>query len=138
MISDEFGDYAGDDQDIIRMMMQTCFNCADEWTEPCEERGHERLLTEQDLKWAVCGTCHGSGTSSLYLGSFTGEQLWEDPEFADDYLSGRYDRPCPECGGRTTVREISENAEHRDQIDEWFKDMYEMRAIEAAERRAGA
>lgn len=160
-MSDEYGDYAGDDQNTIRLMMEQCFNCDDEWTdvpirdwvvndsgqwsttgpiirEPCEDRGHERLLTEHDLQWAVCGTCHGKGKSSLYLGSFTGEQLWEDPEFAEEYMEGRYDRACPECGGRTTVRAIRDDATHRDVIDAWFKDMHDMRAEEAAERRMGA
>ena len=40
------------------------------------------------------------------------------------------DRPCPECGGRTTVRAIREDARHRDEIEAWFRDMHDMRAME--------
>jgi hypothetical protein len=153
MYSDEFGDYAGEEQKTIRSMMEHCVNCDDEWAEEdvacppewriedrksCRDLGHEKLLTEADLEWAVCGTCRGKRTSSLYLGSFSSEELWEDPDFAEEYLDGAYDRPCPECDGRTTVRQISEHAKHRERIDEWFQGMHELRAEEMAERRMGA
>lgn len=153
-MSDEFGDYAGDEQNTIRMLMETCVHCEAElsfdddagWVsrykpDTCAAVGyeHEPILSDKDMEWAVCGTCHGKGTSSLYLGSFSAEALWEDPEFAEEYMEGRYDKPCPECGGRTTVRAIREGAaKHQVQIDEWFKGMYELRAEEAAERRMGA
>ena len=156
--SDEFGDYVGDEQNIIKLMMGICAYCGvdiaqdehgyvDRTGGDCcsgddnlvNENGmHEPVVSERDLEWAVCGTCYGKGTSSLYLGSFSTEQLWEDPEFAEEYMSGRYDKPCPECGGRTTVRQVREGAKHSDQIEEWFKGMYELRAEEASERRMGA
>ncbi len=61
-----------------------------------EETGGERELP---FVWAICGTCDGHGKSSAYLNAFTGDQMREDPEFADDYRAGLYDRCCDECGG---------------------------------------
>lgn len=56
--------------------------------------------------WHICGTCDGDGTSSAYLGSFTREDFDEDPDFAEDYMRGGYDRPCPTCGGTGKVAEV--------------------------------
>jgi len=92
-------------------------------------------------RWEVCHYCDGSGGSSAYLGAFTPDELWEQgEEFVEDYLGGRYDRDCPECGGRTTVPVVDEDhcdpaalaAYNRQQELEW-----EFRAAQEAERRAG-
>jgi DnaJ-class molecular chaperone len=60
------------------------------------------------FKWAICPSCGGHGKSSAYLGAFTGEQMRDDPEFAEDYMAGHYDRTCEECGGSGKVKEINE------------------------------
>lgn len=141
-MSDEFGDYAGDEQKTIRTMLTTCecggvFDRHDGCDVPdCDISS--AVLGDSDLEWEVCGTCRGRGTSSLYLGSFSTEQLWEDPEFAEEYMEGRYDRPCPECDGRTTVQVVTEAAMERPLVAEWFRDMSDLRAEEMAERRMGA
>lgn len=102
-------------------------------------------------RWAVCPACDGGGTdrgASVECdgGGFTGSE-WRDldPDFRRDYLSGRYDRPCYTCKGRTTVLEIDEEActgwrfrillaEYRRQM----ADSAEIDAMHAAERRMGA
>jgi hypothetical protein len=59
---------------------------------------------ELPFKWIICGACDGHGKSSAYLGAFTGEQMREDPDFADDYRRGFYDRACDDCGGTGKVK----------------------------------
>lgn len=56
-------------------------------------------LTHLPGGWAICPDCNGHGGSSAYLGAFTREDMDEDPEFFEDYMAGRYDRPCPNCNG---------------------------------------
>jgi RecJ-like exonuclease len=58
------------------------------------------------FKWCICPHCEGNGTSSAYLGAFTGEQLRDDPEFAEDYIAGHYDRACDTCGGSGKVKVV--------------------------------
>lgn len=54
-------------------------------------------------KYDVCPTCRGRGLSSAYLGTFTAEDMAEDPDFARDYAAGRYDRECETCDGLRVV-----------------------------------
>jgi hypothetical protein len=56
--------------------------------------------------WGVCPTCDGKGTHvnpSIDAGGITGSDMADDPEFFEDYMGGRYDVTCSQCGGRTTV-----------------------------------
>lgn len=96
------------------------------------------VITEADLEWVVCPTCNGRGTSTAYLGSFTADDFAEDPDFAEDYFSGFYDRACDECDGRTTVRELTEAARQRPEVAEEIQSWAETEAIYAMERRMGA
>ena len=48
-------------------------------------------------EWEICGHCRGAGKSSDYLGVIHPED-WE-PEDLEDYVSGKYDRPCRKCSG---------------------------------------
>lgn len=57
-------------------------------------------------KIVICDACSGKGSSSAYLGAFSGERLAEaraDDEFWEDYMSGKLDRPCETCGGAGRV-----------------------------------
>lgn len=66
-------------------------------------------------KYQVCPTCEGEGQSSAYLGAFTASEMEEQgPEFMEDYIAGRYDRPCDECQGRRVVTA----EEHEDYLDD--------------------
>ena len=60
--------------------------------------------------WEVCDMCRGNGTvvnPSIDAGGLSWDDFDADPDFYDDYMSGQYDQPCPECNGRTTVQEIN-------------------------------
>ena len=91
-------------------------------------------------KWAVCDYCRGNGTSSAYLGAFTQSEWYEqDVEFRENYMAGMYDRPCPECDGRTTVKVADTDRMTEEQLAEYESElradaMY--RAEVQAERRA--
>ena len=58
-------------------------------------------------EYEICDACRGTGVTTRHIerdgGGFTAsewaEECYEDPDFAEDYLSGVYDRPCPECQG---------------------------------------
>lgn len=93
------------------------------------------------FKRIVCPQCDGRGTSSLYLGSFSGDDMYEDPDFAEDYFRGNYDRTCESCDGRNVVEIIDVerlDPEVREEYEEWMRDGYESDAIYRAERRMGA
>jgi RecJ-like exonuclease len=92
---------------------------------------------ELPTKWKICPQCEGHGKSSLYLGAFTGEQMREDPEFAEEYMAGRYDRTCETCKGSGKVEEVDRrrcNAKLLRAYDKQQDSITEMRAIERQER----
>lgn len=60
-------------------------------------------------KWEICFACDGHGKSSAYLGAFTHDELFEDLDFAEEYLEGRYDRPCDCCDGQGKVKVADHN-----------------------------
>lgn len=136
--------------------------CGKEWPEmvnncPCGEvqpkEWTEGMWTEGEFVWEfpgeyeVCGTC--SGTGSTYLGwpsnqqpAFTMEDFHrEGPDFYEDYMTGAYDKCCPECNGERVVAVIDEK--HLSKIDEeifeaWgyhLKCEYDYQAEVEAERR---
>ena len=102
-------------------------------------------LVDEDWRPPVqrekCPQCDGTGASSLYLGAFTSEQMSEDPDFADDYWRGGYDRTCETCEGRNVVEIIDDRMlpeDLRESFLEWMADAYQDDAIQRAEWRMGA
>lgn len=74
-----------------------------------DDESHE---VEMPIEWAVCWLCNGRGTHvnpAIDCGGLTAADFYEDPDFAEDYFSGKYDQICNECGGRTTVPVISDS-----------------------------
>lgn len=93
--------------------------------------------------WAVCPVCDGKGSHvnpSIDCNGLTGEDFAEDPDFAEDYFSGRYDQACNRCGGRTTVRVVDRDACEAHLLALYDADedaKWEMEAERLAEIRAG-
>jgi len=105
------------------------------------------------VRWEICPACDGHATTTRHIepdgGGFTAsewaEACGDDPDFEEDYFSGRYDRPCPDCSGKGRVQVIDKEAVtnrwllkvlaeyHRQQ-----RDSAEIDAIHEAERRMGA
>lgn len=100
-------------------------------------------------KWEVCGCCRGSGSTAFgysernQIAWTQSEWAEEDPDFREDYMNGYYDRPCPECNGRTTVMVVDEkkfNETHKKWYQAWCEELergYYYDAIAEAERRFG-
>ncbi len=105
-----------------------------EWTEEAEI----------PCVYVVCGTCDGKGTHvnpSIDASGIGPEGFHEDPDFADDYLRGRFDVRCYGCGGDRVIptpdQDRCDPAVLR-AIEERERAMWEMHQEEMAERRMGA
>ena len=69
----------------------------DEWAET-----EEKWIT---VKFEVCPTCQGKGTHvdpNVDAGGLTQEDF-DDPDFKEDYLSGRFNVSCNHCNGMRVV-----------------------------------
>lgn len=54
------------------------------------------------MEYEVCGLCQGSGKTvnpNIDCGGISQEDFDEDPDFEQDYFSGRYDITCTRCRG---------------------------------------
>ncbi len=112
----------------------------------------ELKFTDQDgneasvpAVYEVCPTCSGHGAHSRAVerdgGGFTASE-WadEDPDFREDYLSGRYDRTCEECHGQRVILVpdfARMDVEEARAFEANSNALADMRAEEAAERRFG-
>jgi len=82
-----------------------------------ETNERDMSVTFEDLKgksrtisacYDVCLACEGKGKTSAHVehigGGFTASE-WDEmgEEFQDNYMSGVYDKPCPECKGNRVV-----------------------------------
>lgn len=103
-----------------------------------DDDGNEVALP---MRWVVCPQCEGRGGTSAHLGAFTWDEMDDmGDEFREDYFSGRYDRSCNLCHGRTTVEEADWDlmTPEQERLYECFLDAkYQYDAVAAAERRAG-
>jgi hypothetical protein len=73
------------------------------------------------VEWGVCPTCHGRGSHvnpSIDAHGLTDEDFDADPDFAEDYLRGKYDVSCNECGGRRVVPVPADDDPNRDRVFE--------------------
>lgn len=76
--------------------------------QPDEE---SQLIAEVPIRFEVCPLCDGTGTHvnpSIDAHGITGDEWDRDWSYEDreNYMSGFYDVPCNECGGRRVVPEI--------------------------------
>lgn len=92
-------------------------------------------------RWRICSHCQGDGMSSAYLGAFTGDQMREDPDFAEEYMQGRYDRTCDECNGSGKVKVVDYHKCDPELYELYIEQRRESRAVDEMaemERRMGA
>lgn len=96
------------------------------------------------MVFVVCDLCNGKGkhvNPSIDAHGLSREDFDEDPDFAEDYFSGVYDVPCAQCHGRrvhAVPDEDNNPKELLEKIAEHEKDLRDMYAEMAAERRNGA
>ena len=58
---------------------------------------------EVRTKFEVCSMCEGSGkvtNPNIDAGGISQDDFYDDPDFEEDYFSGRYDITCPHCNGK--------------------------------------
>lgn len=96
-------------------------------------------------KFEVCGTCQGKGSHvnpAIDGNGLSAEDFEEAGEdFRDDYMAGVYDVQCYECKGLRVVEVVDRERCSPEKLaawDKWQREDDEVRAIERAERRAGA
>jgi len=106
--------------------------------------GHDGRLSFP-TNYDVCPLCNGTGkvvNPSIDCGGLTAEDFAEDPEFAEAYWRGDYDKTCPTCGGkRVTIGMANFKITHpkvAKLIEEWEKEEAISAAESAAELRMGA
>lgn len=105
-----------------------------------EDENGDEVTHTVPIKFEVCPTCDGRGkhaNPSVDCNGLSADDFAEDPDFAEDYVSGRYDVSCYECGGRNVVpvcadEKVSELLREKAEEDAYF------RSIQEAERRMGA
>ncbi len=59
-----------------------------------------------NVRFEVCDLCHGKGTMvnpSIDAGGLGAYDFHEDPDFYEDYHSGRFDVTCSQCKGKRVV-----------------------------------
>lgn len=72
-------------------------------------------------KWIVCPVCEGEGKTvnpNIDAHGLSAADFAEDPDFAEEYMSGTYDITCGGCNGLRVVteeriEELHRNAEDR-------------------------
>ena len=92
--------------------------------------------------YTVCTECNGEGKSSHYLGVISDEDAADD-DWMQDYMSGRFDKPCNTCKG-LRVESIMDpeyldaHPDIRQMVDDHDAEEAEYRATCRAERMFGA
>jgi len=97
---------------------------------------------EVPAQFEVCSTCEGKGTHvnpSIDAHGISEEEFDEDPDFREDYFSGRYDVQCNECHGRRVVPVVAESCDPvlKAKAEQWEQDHYDYQRECEAERRMG-
>lgn len=100
-----------------------------------EDGGSETLRLPS--KRIVCPYCGGGGTRDVFPNGVPSE-YFDEPDFAEDYRSGMYDRLCDECHGNNVLDVIDYDAldeETRAKV-EWHEEQQAAYQAEVdAERR---
>jgi len=92
------------------------------------------------IEMKVCPTCGGRGSytnPNIDRNGLSREDLEEDLDFAEDYLTGRFHIRCEHCRG-TNVVPCPTKQEHIDLVTSILNDRYYYDAEVEEERRMGA
>ena len=72
----------------------------------------ENKKIELPTHWEVCDVCHGAGSHvnpNIDCGGIS-EEMHDDPDFRENYMSGVYDVTCYTCGGKRVVKGVDWDA----------------------------
>lgn len=101
----------------------------------------EEVTLRLPARFEVCDLCNGKGTTvnpSIDAGGLSQEDFDEDPDFEEEYFSGMYDIPCPQCRGKRVIPVINEAAMSKEQkaaYDEYTEEQQEIAKDNYADRR---
>lgn len=108
----------------------------------------EEITLEFPAEYQVCSLCHGQGkhvNPSIDAHGISAEEFYDDPDFAEDYLSGTYDVECYRCHGLRVQPEIvaekelsEEQRKNLRRLEEYQREEAAYRAECEMERRMGA
>lgn len=95
--------------------------------------------TERNLpwEWSVCPVCRGNGSHvnpSIDAGGLTSADFADDPDFADDYMSGMYDVPCNRCSGKRVVPSVAWDVLTDEEASAYRQQLEDDAAADAAQR----
>ena len=126
-------------RDSAKVVLNECF---------LEQLQESELLPEDHdgkmelpSKYEVCDLCSGSGkvvNPSIDCCGLTQEDFDEDPDFEENYRSGRFDITCPECGGLRVIPTPTFPPEIQEEINSWWRSEADYARETAAERAMGA
>jgi len=70
----------------------------------------DEMLVTFPVHYKMCHECAGHGVEvnpSIDAGGISGEDMYDDPDFAEAYFGGAYDQKCSTCDGEKVVPEIN-------------------------------
>ena len=111
-----------------------------------EDEDGDEILETMPVRFEKCGLCNGTGSHvnpSIDSGGLTSDDFYDDPDFAEEYTSGRYDVTCYECGGKRVSPVVDEgrlsdnNRKVLQDLEERARWEAEYEAEVAMERRYG-
>ena len=97
-------------------------------------------LVERDAEFTICPDCQGRGSyvnPAIDSHGLSREDFDEDPDFREDYMSGRYDIQCRTCQGLRVILTPADDAGKTD-LAAVLRAEADSRAECEAERRMGA
>jgi len=107
------------------------------------DQGDEVELTIP-ARFVVCPRCQGAGSHvnpAIDGNGISPQEFLEDPDFEESYFRGDYDVSCYRCGGRRVIKKIDRlkaTKAEKKLFDDHERELRELEAEEAAERRVGA
>lgn len=107
------------------------------------EEGHEVELAIP-AKFSLCPRCRGVGSHvnpAIDGNGISPDQFREDPDFEEAYFRGDYDVACHRCAGEKVIKVIDRDRAtdaEKKIFDDQERELRELEAEEAAERRVGA
>lgn len=84
--------------------------------EDAEDDEEYEISVDLPAKYELCDRCEGSGVhdSSAFSNGVPSE-MFDEPDFAEEYFSGHYDVVCSECEGLRVVLVIDEDRLNEEQ-----------------------
>jgi len=77
----------------------------------------EPIQRKVSIHYVVCPVCDGRGSyvnPNIDRQGLSREDFDQDPDFADDYMTGRFNIACALCNGRNVIPEASKEMERKE------------------------